>query len=52
MSKLDGAGDLGEQVVNIIQAKAIVSDAKRSSIEKPQEEQAPPAPAAGSAEKT
>jgi hypothetical protein len=52
MSKLEGAGDLGEQVVNIIRAKAIVSGAKRSSIEKPQEGKAPPAPAAGSAENT
>jgi hypothetical protein len=52
MSKLEGAGDLGEQVVNIIRAKAIVSGAKRPSIEKPQEEKAPPAPAAGSAENT
>lgn len=52
ISKLEGAGDLGDQLVNIIRAKAIISDAKRSSIEKPQEEKAPPEPAATSTENT
>jgi hypothetical protein len=54
ISKLEGAGDLGGHVVNVVQAKAIISEsgaaAKRSSIEKPQEEKAPPAPAASNTE--
>jgi vacuolar protein sorting-associated protein 54 len=43
ISKLEGAGDLGGYVVNVVRAKAIVSEAgaaKRPSIEKPQEEEA------------
>jgi hypothetical protein len=56
ISKLEGAGDLGGHIVNVVRAKAIISEApaiKRPSIEKLQEEEeatrAPPA-AASSAE--
>jgi vacuolar protein sorting-associated protein 54 len=52
ISKLEGAGDLGEHVVNVVRAKAILSDAKRSSIEKPQEDKAPLAPMASNTETT
>ena len=52
ISKLDGAGDLGQHVVNVVRAKAIVVDAKRSSTEKPLEDKTPPAPAAGNSEVT
>ena len=47
ISKLEGAGDLGEQVVNMIRAKAVINDTTRSSIDKTPEETAPPVPAAG-----
>lgn len=52
ISKLDGTGDLGEHVVNVVRAKDITSDAKRSSIEKPQEGKVSPATTAGSTETT
>jgi vacuolar protein sorting-associated protein 54 len=60
ISKLDGAGDLGGHIVNVVRAKAIISEAgaaKQPLIEKPQEEEAsrapPPLPApAGSTETT
>jgi vacuolar protein sorting-associated protein 54 len=48
ISKLEGAGDLGEYIVNVVRAKAIISEAgaaKRPSIEKLQEEEASRAPA-------
>jgi hypothetical protein len=48
ISKLEGVGDLGEHVFNVVRAKAVISEAsaaKRSSIEEPQEEMASPAPA-------
>ena len=53
ISKLEAAGDLGEHVVNVIRAKAIVSEAgaaKRPSIEKSREERPPATPAASSTE--
>ena len=50
ISKLEGAGDLGEQVVNMIRAKGVINDAKRSSMDKAPEETAPPVPAAGGTE--
>ena len=49
ISKLEGAGDLGGHVVNVVRAKPIISEAgpaKRPSIEKPQEEEASRTPAA------
>jgi hypothetical protein len=55
ISKLEGVGDLGDHVFNVVRAKAIISEAstaKRSSIEKSQEEKPSPAPAASSAETT
>ena len=58
ISKLEGAGDLGGHVINVVRAKAIISEggtAKRPSIEKPQEEEAsraPPAAAATSSTET
>ena len=53
ISKLEGTGDLGGHVVNVVRAKAIISEAgavKQSSTEKLQEEMAPPAPAASGTE--
>ena len=58
ISKLEGAGDLGGHVVNVVRAKTIISEAgaaKRPSIEKPREEEAsraPPLPPASSTETT
>lgn len=49
ISKLEGAGDLGEHLINTVQAKSIVSEpgaAQRPSTEKPQDEKPPPAPTA------
>lgn len=42
ISRLEGAGDLGEHIFNVVRAKAVVSDpggatAKRSSMEKEKE---------------
>jgi vacuolar protein sorting-associated protein 54 len=44
ISRLDGAGDLGDYIVNVVKAKAITIDpsaAKRTSMEKPAPVQAP-----------
>ena len=52
ISKLEGAGDLGEHLINTVQAKPIVSEpgaAQRPSTEKPQDEKPPPALAAAAA---
>ena len=47
ISRLDGAGDLGEHVVNVVRAKAIIGETgatKKPAIEKPQTEQEQEAP--------
>jgi vacuolar protein sorting-associated protein 54 len=55
ISKLEGAGDLGEHIINVVRSKAITSEtgaAKGLSTETPQEEKPPPAPAASTTETT
>ena len=53
ISKLDGAGDLGDHIVNLIRAKTVASEAgaaKRPSIEKQLTEPEQDTPAHGPAE--
>ena len=55
ISKLEGTGDLGERVINVVRAKAISSEAgavKRSPTETSPEEKPQAAPAAGNTETT
>ncbi len=52
ISKLDGAGDVGEHVVNVVKAKPIVSDptaAQKEQVDKPRSESAGEADAPASA---